>query len=288
VTVTLVADAGPEAGLGHLRRVGALGTALTDLGIATAIVRLESGPSTPVDAAVAVVDSYRVRADDESIVRARTVCAVDELGRDLAVALSVDPTPGATAAMGHRAGRALAGAEYVLVDPVWCAPPTPVPGGPPRVLVTFGATAAAEAALAVAAELVATCPEASVAVAVGPHRSGTPAPAGVELFATATGIDDAIRAATVVVCAGGVTMLEACAAARPVVAVTVVPNQAAAVDALDARGAVVGSTIDAVAATARALLVDEPRRDALAAAARAAIDGAGATRVARAVAELVS
>jgi spore coat polysaccharide biosynthesis predicted glycosyltransferase SpsG len=287
VTVTLVADAGPDAGLGHLRRVGALATALAEMDVDTRLVRLESGARGPVDAEVAVVDSYHVRADDPAVIRAATVCAIDELGRDLAVALAVDPTPGAVAPPTARADRVLAGSAYALVDPAWSVPSVAATADPDRVLVTFGATAAADAALAVAADVISACPGTRVTVAIGPHHPDASAPCGAELVTSVDGLDAQIRGAGIVVCAGGVTVLEACAAGRPVVAVVVAPNQAASAEALVALGAVEGATIDDAAAAVRALRADPARRDALATTARATIDGLGARRIAGAVVDLL-
>ena len=64
-----------------------------------------------------LVDSYRVRADDRSRVRADLVIAIDDLERDLAVDLVIDPDPGADARVHSTAAAVVAGAPYALVDP---------------------------------------------------------------------------------------------------------------------------------------------------------------------------
>lgn len=285
MTVTLVADCGAAVGLGHLRRVEAIGAALADRGVPTTLRPLESAPVETVTGVAVVVDSYRFRADDPDRVRADVVVAVDELGRNLAVDLVVDPTPGAAPTRDAAARAVLAGANYALVHPQWATAPDPPPPGPTRILVTFGATAAAAAALDLAHALVADHPECRVTAAVGPWCDGVAA-VGVELVTSAAGLAAEIRAATVVVCAGGVTMLEACAGGRAVVAVPVADNQQAAVAALADRGAVVAPARDAVQPAVAALLRDPDARTALAARARTIIDGGGAARVAAAIVEL--
>ena len=76
--------------------------------------------------------------------RAGVIAAVDDLARDLAVDLVVDPSPGALGAAHRRARRVLAGAAYALVPP-----PDPgvrevaVAAPVARMLVTTGAADAA-------------------------------------------------------------------------------------------------------------------------------------------------
>ena len=88
-----------------------------------------------------MVDSYRERADDaRSRPRARLVVAIDDLARDLAVDLVIDPSPGADLRSHHRARRVLAGAAYALV-PAAATRVCPSSRRRPveRVLVTTGA-----------------------------------------------------------------------------------------------------------------------------------------------------
>ena len=96
--VRLVFDEGPGVGLGHRRRMEALARGARRAA-ATTVVLVPLGRDDrdrPRD--VVVVDSYRVRADDRAFARAGVVVAVDDLARDLAVDLVVDPSPGAVGA----------------------------------------------------------------------------------------------------------------------------------------------------------------------------------------------
>src|SRR5690242_13194379 len=100
-------DEGPGAGLGHRRRMEAVAGALTARGHTCDLAPLPVVELPPCDAAV--VDSYRQRADDRAFATAPVIVAVDDLARDLAVALVVDPSPGALGAAHRRARRVLAG-----------------------------------------------------------------------------------------------------------------------------------------------------------------------------------
>src|SRR5439155_457695 len=75
------------------------------------------GPTAaePARADLLVIDSYRYRADDRQLYEGRLVAGVDDICRDLAVSVVVDPCPGATAAAHHAAGRVLAGSSFALL-----------------------------------------------------------------------------------------------------------------------------------------------------------------------------
>jgi spore coat polysaccharide biosynthesis predicted glycosyltransferase SpsG len=282
--VLLAFDEGPGAGLGHRRRMEALADELRARGVRVALSPLSRGGAM-VAARVAVVDSYRVRADDPARVRAGAVVAIDDLGRDLAVDLVVDPSPGATGAPHRRAARVLAGAAYALA----AVPPVPaVPAGAApcdRILVTTGAADAGGIGAAIARGIAAAVPDAEVRLVVGPWGSRT-VPAGVVAVHAPDGLAGELAAAPVVVTAGGVALLEACLLGRAIVAVAVAGNQRQAVTGLAEAGAVVASTPQEAPDAARALAADAPRRAALAAAARRALDGKGPARVADAIEEL--
>jgi spore coat polysaccharide biosynthesis predicted glycosyltransferase SpsG len=293
--IRLVFDAGPAAGLGHRRRMEALAGALTAAGATPVLsVLAHDGVSAPVEADVVVVDSYLVRADDARI-RARRTVAVDDLGRDLAVDLLVEPVPapvradvdGGDAREQPRAHRVLRGLEYALIDPECSSrPPAPLREEVDTVLVTTGAADAAGVGASVAAELREMLPTVAVRLVVGPWSSSL-VPEGVEPVRDLACLIDELAAAGLVVCSAGVTLLEALALGRPVVSFAVADNQRPYLDGLRRRGAIAASAPDDAARVAVDLAADTPRRRRLAAAGREAVDGLGATRVAQAVVALV-
>jgi len=94
VNVLLAFDEGPGIGLGHRRRCEGLASALHPLGVDVELCVLGDDP---VVGGVVLVDSYRLRADDEARIAADAVIAIDDIERDLAVGLVIDPDPGADA-----------------------------------------------------------------------------------------------------------------------------------------------------------------------------------------------
>jgi spore coat polysaccharide biosynthesis predicted glycosyltransferase SpsG len=275
----LAFDAGPGAGMGHQRRMQALATSLAALGATTELVPAEQ----PAKGDVVVVDSYRYRADDQDRFQGRVLVGVDDLGRDLAADVVVDPSPGATT-VAHRAARqVLAGPMYALVDPDLAKLQVrPVGTDVDVVLVTTGGADDAGIGAAMAAELAGLLPGVLVRLAVGPWGSDA-VPEGVELIRAVDGLGPALAGADVVVTAGGVTLLEALVLARPTVAVVLADNQRPAAEGAAAASAVVLSDPAGAAAAAAALTGDAVRRQALAQAARTLVDGQGARRVAETV-----
>ncbi len=106
-------DEGPGIGLGHRRRVEGLAHELDVLGFDVEMHVL--GPDAVVGDIV-LFDSYRFRADDRSRVQADLVIAIDDLERDLAVDLVIDPDPGADARVHSTAAAVVAGAPYALIE----------------------------------------------------------------------------------------------------------------------------------------------------------------------------
>ena len=287
-TVVLAFDEGPGAGLGHRRRMEALAAELTARAREVVLVPLGNGPVRAGAGDIIVIDSYRVRADDPAFGGARVVAAVDDLARDLAVDLVVDPSPGALGAAHRRARCVLAGAAYALVP----APPAGVTeadaGGPVgRVLVTTGAADAAGTGARVAAALVAALPGVEVRLVVGPWGAGRVPPGVVPVHAPG-GLAPEIAAASIVVTAGGVTLLEACVLGRPTVALVLAENQRPAVLGLERSGSVLTAAPESAAAAVIILAHDRRRRIALSAAARAAVDRNGARRVAGVLEQLAA
>ncbi len=276
MTVVLAGDVGPTVGLGHRRRLEALGAALRARGCPTRFVPIvHDGPAPDSnDADVLVIDSYLTRADDADRYRAKVIVAIDELDRGLAVDLVIDPTPG------------VAG-DMVIVDPTLRDFPVAPIAAVRSILVTLGASPLAGHAAALADAIGAAHPELRIALAIGPWIDG-PAGSSVEVVASADGLGSWLRGADLVLTAGGVTMLEACALGRPTIAVTMADNQRRAVDALIERRGVVGATIDTALDTAKAVIGDLELRRALSERARGAVDGRGADRSADAILRLMS
>ena len=289
MTLILAFDEGPGAGLGHRRRIEALTAELDARGHQCELVSLADAPDTLViEADLLVVDSYRVRADDEDRFRAPVVIAIDDLGRDLAVDIVVDPSPGAVATTHARAGRVLTGGAYALVPfAATDARPALVDESVARVLVTMGAADSGGIGAEVAAAVVRALPSTEVRLVVGPWGAGS-VPAGVIAVDRPDGLAGELADAGIVVTAGGVTMLEACRLGRPIVALALAPNQEQAVAGLAYEGAVVWATPANAADEVEALALDRGRRLALVTNASAAIDGKGAMRVADAIEQLVS
>lgn len=244
----------------------------------------------PVSADILVVDSYLHRADDATVFSARRVAAVDDLGRDLAVDLLIDPI-GAPAAVPARtaACRVLAGLCYALVGPAAVpgpGSPDPTASLPPpevrEVLVTTGGSDTEGQGARMAAALVPALPGVAIRLVTGPWGS-TQVPAGVERVDGSAGIAGELARAGLVVTAGGVTMLEAMALGRPVIAVVTAENQRRYVESAARQGGVAASTAAGIAEAAQALLADPQGRRLMAATARKLIDGHGPDRVAEAI-----
>lgn len=290
MTVLLVFDEGPGRGLGHRRRCAVIAGALRDRGLDC--VELPLGGS--VDAPIVVVDSYVARADDRSRFRAGRVIALDDLARDLDVAVVIDPAPGASTAPHRRAGRVLAGAGYALVDPAVRALRAVQHDRPDRepttLLVATGAADREGVGVAMAAALADSELGLAVRLVVGPWgarpAAGRCGRGDVEIVERLDGLAGELARADIVVTAAGVTLLEAMCLGRPTVAVATAVNQRGNLDGVLAAGAALGATPDRVVEAVARLVADPPLRRLLADTASALIDGRGADRVADVIAEL--
>jgi spore coat polysaccharide biosynthesis predicted glycosyltransferase SpsG len=294
MSIVAVHDEGPGVGLGHRRRCEYVAAALRARELD---VTLAPTGVVEVHASLVLVDSYRYRADDRARFRGRAVVAIDDLNRDLDVALVVDPAPGASSAPHRRAGRVLAGARYALVDPsLRAATVSEVASAPATVLVTTGAAdlhgtgasiAAAVAAAHPTLRVRLVPPSSEASMSVDTRRSLTPHRPGVEVVEAADGLAVELASADVVVTAGGVTLLEALCLGRPAVAVVTAANQRANVEGAVASGAALVAEPAHVADAVTRLVANTRLREDLSMAGRVLVDGLGAERVADAIVDVM-
>jgi spore coat polysaccharide biosynthesis predicted glycosyltransferase SpsG len=300
----LVADAGAGAGLGHLTRSSALAVALRSRGLeldcvafgaSSEVVRAgvswrpEGLPEAIVELAatsrVAIVDSYNLPATSlDSIVAASRVVLMHDVGEPHpGAALVVAPSDPGPARPGW-----LTGLEHACLGRAFAGLPAPrLSASVDTVLVTTGGGDPGGRAGDLAAAAARALPQARIRLVRGPQAPAVQ-PGSVELIGPLDGMVEALSASDLVVCGAGGTMLEACAVGAPTLAMVLAPNQAGlaaaavracAVELLDGDA---GDGEDAI----RALAGDRPRRGRLSEAARVAVDGLGAERVAIAVERL--
>jgi spore coat polysaccharide biosynthesis predicted glycosyltransferase SpsG len=309
-------------GLGHVRRCLALAAAATwaepwllidgprevaeearRAGIAGRVVPAGAVPTLAAVAALGadalVVDSYRLSAATlrQNGPQPRLLAVLDDLGCfPVPADLIVSPTLGLAAPPGE-ASSYLLGPRFAPLAAEFAEAPAPPADVVRRILVTLGGTSppALLDTLVRAARL--AVPSAAVDVVVGPLLNATEGlargldgVAGVTLHRAPPTLRSLMTTADLAVSAGGVTLLELAAMARPSVAVVSSDNQAAAVAGLAEAGAVVGVGAAAdgdvgtrVRTALAALAADPARRRALATRARDLVDGRGAARVAEAL-----
>lgn len=278
-------DVGVGAGLGHLRRVQSLSRALVARGWNCILSDTSAEPVRR--GAALVVDSYQVRADRVDFSGGPTV-AIDDLDRQLDVDLLVEPSPPLNGTL-PTTRRHLSGFEYALVEPFVQEPAPMFPNSGPVVLVSLGG-ADTKGNGALIAEAVATSTtRARVLHAPGPWSLCTSA-SRVETLPRDASLLGVLRAASVVVCAGGVTMLESMMCGRPTIALETASNQHRAIVGATRAGAIVtadvgspGEVVDSV----NELLEDLDRAQRLAVTAQRLVDGRGAVRVAAALEALL-
>jgi spore coat polysaccharide biosynthesis predicted glycosyltransferase SpsG len=223
------------------------------------------------------------------------VASVHDLG--LARCASDLPIDGSIAPFrGGHGPRALTGPRYAVLNPKLRALRRSVKSrtgeqARPRVLITLGGGARAQAARRLAVRLARLRPDVDVCIAGGfLSTKRRPGPANVRWLRSADRLAGELARATVALVAGGVTLYEACCLGVPTVAVAVVNAQRPTVRAFAARGAVIDAgtsrTVTRAVAAVQRLLDDERARRALGRRARAQVDGLGAVRVASALRRL--
>jgi UDP-2,4-diacetamido-2,4,6-trideoxy-beta-L-altropyranose hydrolase len=283
--VTVLADAGPSIGLGHLSRAGAVAAALRVRGheVATVVIGdegathdgIEWAPlsgGTPPGAGPLLIDSYRV--DVAALGATRPIATFwDGVG---------DPPRGARLAIALRGPD---GPRLACLRPMFWGTVARV-GGPEvrRIVVATGGGAAGGVA-ELAATVVAAAPGVEVAAVLGPYADEA-LPAGVEAIRTPPRMVDVLQSADLVVTAAGQTMLETLCAGTPCVATAVVDNQRAQLDLLTRAGGVRAAQPTEIGKAVTALVADAPARTQLAATGRELVDGFGALRVAARIAQL--
>lgn len=287
--IALVADAGADAGLGHLSRSSAIAVALQRAGH-TVRCRAYGADATVerygicweplpypsrivVDERVLILDSYRVGANQKAT-----------LAHDHRLVLLHDTgtVPDGALAVDTRGQKACLGPDY------WDAPPRRVAPQVRRVLVTTGGgRAGAGLGARLSGAVRAALPAVDVGFVRGPFAD-VAAPDGVRLVTDAESLAGELRAADMVVSAAGQTMLEAAALGTPCVALVIAENQRRQADEMaDAGAASLVNDEDAAVARVLALAPDRAGREALSRRGQEMVDGSGARRVATQVEALL-
>jgi spore coat polysaccharide biosynthesis predicted glycosyltransferase SpsG len=301
--VVVCADGGADVGLGHIARSTAVACALEQLGVEVVCrglglndpleidaMRWQPWPPDGVDAgegaAAAVVDSYRAPPRVVAGSATPLVCMHDRGEVPADAALVVAP-----AAVDQGDARRLTGLRHAcLRRDFWGCPPKEIGAGIRRILVTTGGGALAEAGVRLATDAARACPDAEVAIVVGPYAD-LAIPAGVEAIVAPVSLREPLDRADVVITAAGQTALEAAATGTPAIVSVIVENQRRNAATLVAAGTAVALEPDTPAGTLDGLLDqlgDSAVRTPMSGAGQAAVDGRGAFRVAAAVAELAS
>jgi len=255
-----------------------LASALRTLG---ARVELQESPA-PVAGDVFVIDSYRTNADEVARHANCALVAVDDLGRDMAVDLLVDPNPGPRPPS-PLAARLLLGPEYALLDPrLRATPTTPVGDTVHKVLVTMGATDADGVGANLADAILRSLPAVEVRLVVGPWGEQR-VPPGVQPVTATEGLGPWLADTDVVVTAAGVSLLEALALGRPTITVVTAPNQHRAATGAAKAGAAILAAPEQVTRELLRLTSGVEVRRTLRRNAERFVDGNGSQRVAEAI-----
>ena len=294
--VVLIADAGPEAGLGHLSRSSSLALALRRHGIRVEAIGLGLDaqaerygirwePATdlpPAGADAVVIDSYQ--ATDELRARlavtAPTVAFADDDRAFPSTALVIRSGLGSS-----RPENQLAGPSYACLGPeFWSVTPRPPRVDVKQVLVATGGSDHRRVGPQLATRLAEALPSAAVTLVRGPYAPPPAGLYGVRVVDAPDNLFDLLVEADLIVSTAGQTMLEALAVGAPCVALVTADNQKRQATALESFGALtVADSVERAITACRRLVADPGRRNEQAEAGRRAIDGQGAARVATAV-----
>lgn len=310
----IAVDFTPDSGLGHVRRGLAIGAALSRSGWSVTVANTASGEidlSGATDGIRTVsglesggIDLKSLRADFHACV-VDSYEASSDLRMNLAPYLAIDdyylPLPGAIAVLNsapeadasrYQLDEKLIGASYALLgeDVLVARESCGDPGFPPRhVYVWLGAAGSAELMEVVTRALAVALPEAEVLVSpvlAGPALSRadpTPAPPGRPARAGFQGGASYIAMADMVICAGGVTALEAACLGRPAVALVLAENQRANVTGLASEGTLIEATGSTLEDAIRELGSKREQFAELSRRGRKLVDGHGAERAAEAI-----
>ncbi|MER3395944.1 MAG: hypothetical protein C4318_00535 [Acidimicrobiia bacterium] len=290
--VVLVADFGQSAGLGHLRRMSALGTAIAAYGSAYAIAIAGPRDDTTFRRAIsicgravlhvddlkwgrqvfdaAVIDSYRL-SEEEMAGLSPSAIVADGVPPSIAAPMLVDPAPGADKSLYvGRAEEILTGAKFALLGPELWDLTAALPTHPPRrILVTLG-SGAEEGLTTQVVEALRT-------------RLGYLEVVTTEHCTPPYEYISRLVEADMVVTAGGVSSLETARAGRPAVGVVLSPNHIPNIKGLAEAGALRMSEAkpNDIASAVAEIARERELFYRLAAAGPRLIDGKGACRVAK-------
>ncbi|MES1255948.1 MAG: hypothetical protein ABUS56_10090, partial [Acidobacteriota bacterium] len=253
-----------------------------------------------------VVDSYRVPGAALDALRASGlfVAVIDDLARwPFSCHLVING--GAQAqGLGYRASapdtQFLLGTDYILLRPEFRARTPRRPAGVvDHVLVTLGGGASTELVDHVLGHLDLVPDAFDVTVIRGPlmvdaarNEGASPSRRTVRVLVDPPAVHSLMRDADLAVCGGGQTLYELAAVGTPAVALQLADNQAESLRAVVASGAACladgttgRSAGGSVATVVQTLCAQPDRRAAMSAAGQRLVDGAGAARVARVLAE---
>ncbi|HEV3228207.1 MAG TPA: glycosyltransferase [Solirubrobacteraceae bacterium] len=296
--VALIADAGSQAGLGHLARCSGIALALRCREVETSCYSYAApGPqsvdgvcwhpfqspgelSLPPSTELTLVDSYRLGLDQfEPLARGSRLAVIRDHGPLLRQAdLTIDPA----SPNGARQAGQLLGLAYIPLRPAyWGLPPREPRETVSRVLVTTGSGVSPGAGGELAGMAQEALPGAQVVLVVGPYAHPD-APSGVELVVAPASLLAEMMRADLVVSAAGQTMLEATAVGTPCVALVLFDNQQRNATLLEGLGAVrvVRSVGPELARALRELAENTEARRQMSQHGQAAVDGYGAHRIA--------
>ena len=312
-SVLFLTVAGAGAGLGHVKRCAALGSALAGLGARVRFavagdaeplgtmgvplpgleglqwrgaMQLALGDVERFRSDLVVVDAYGATDDLLRALRTRAalVVAIDDLSdRELPVDVVVNGAYHAERRpYADVPGRLLLlGPRFVLLDPAFAElPRRAIRPAVSRVLVTLGGEDAGTALDAAVAAVERALPMAAIDVVAGPFaHAGFARGSRVETHRGLPSLRGLLLEADVAVTGAGMTLYECLAAGTPAVAVLVAENQRPNCDALAGEGLVLPGQPDLSAAVER-LAFDAPLRASMTERGRAMVDGRGAARVA--------